>query len=109
MIFGSAVPTTVWSSANRNIARSIAPRISSLARGERLSAASSAVADDMGSSWAVGQPNPDTDTDQISTGNSSIRRYRCVNGPPLTATQTPLTPDARSDSITHHGTNDDRS
>jgi hypothetical protein len=47
MITGSAVPTTVWSSANRNIARSIAPRISSLARGERWSAAS-AVASVMG-------------------------------------------------------------
>ena len=42
MIPGSAVPTTVWSSANRNIASRIAPRISSLARGDRLSAAASA-------------------------------------------------------------------
>src|SRR5437899_1666912 len=30
---GRAVPTTVWSRANRNIARRIAPRISSFARG----------------------------------------------------------------------------
>src|SRR3990172_3614244 len=35
MITGRAVPTTVWSRANRNIASRIAPRISSFWRGSR--------------------------------------------------------------------------
>src|SRR6478735_7318621 len=64
---GRAVPTTVWSRANRNRASRIAPRISSLARGSSSSAACWA-----DFPWDIGQSSPgDGRTTIVAWGEAS--------------------------------------